>query len=185
MNKIATAKLTIIPALSLTIVLGACGKDANGLIRNSEAKSSTGWAMKVIDASQPGTVNIQTGGTELEKAEAPPANQKWVLLTAELTPGSDAPPFGVRQVKLVDGSANGYAALAMAGAADKGSPSFVYFKDSPGLGQISWSGQILWVIMKHPVTGETIVFTKFGGEKVYFLFAVPSSAKNLTLQLSS
>lgn len=76
MNRIASAKFLIIPALSLLTVLGACGKGTRGLIQNSEAKSSSGWAMKVIEASQPATVNVKArsvfGGTEPEKGGAAP-----------------------------------------------------------------------------------------------------------------
>lgn len=188
MNRNAIAKFTIIPALSLLTVMGACGKGTTGLVQNSEAKSASGWTMKVSNASQPGTVKIRArsmfGGTEPEKAEAPPANQKWVLLSAELTPPAGGAALPAKQIKLVDG-ANSYPALALSGAPDKGDPAFLYFKDSSGLAQISSSGQILWAIMKNDNTGETeIVFQKAGGEKVFFLFAVPSAATNLTLQLS-
>jgi hypothetical protein len=188
MNRIATAKLTIIPALSLITLLGACGKGASGLVQNSDAKSSSGWTMKVTEVSQPATVNVKArsmfGGTEPEKAEAPPASQKWVLMSADLTPPGAGSPLPVKQIKLVDGP-NSYPALAMSGAPDKGDPAFTYFKDSPGLAQMGASGQILWVITRNQNTGDTeIVFQKDGGEKLFFLFAVPSAAKNLTLQLS-
>lgn len=183
-----TAKLTFVPVLSLMILFAACGKGTSGLVQNSEAKSASGWNVKVIEASQPGTVNIRArsafGGTEPEKAEAPPTNQKWVLLSTELTPPSGGAALPAKQVKLADG-ANAYEALGMTGAPDKGSPAFVYFRDSAGLAQMGESAQILWVIMKNSTTGETeIVFQKPGGEKIFFLFAVPSAAKNLTLQLS-
>jgi hypothetical protein len=182
-----TAKLTFVLALSLMILLAACGKGTSGLVQNSEAKSAFGWNAKVIEVSQPGTVSIRArsvfGGTEPEKAEAPPANQKWVVLSIEMTPPRGGASLPSKEVKLVDG-ANGYEALAMAGAPDKGSPAFLYFKDSQGLAQMDQSAQILWVITKNPTTGETeISFQKPGGEKVYFLFAVPAAAKNLSLQL--
>ncbi|MFS8084172.1 MAG: hypothetical protein ACMG6H_00935 [Acidobacteriota bacterium] len=188
MKKIANAKPAITLALFLITVLGACGKGTSGLVQNSEAKSASGWAIKVSEVTQPGTVKVKArsmfGGTEPEKAEAPPANQKWVLLSAQLTPPAGGSSLPVKQIKLVDGSTS-YPALAISGAPDKGDPAFSYFKDSAGLAQLDASGQILWVIMKDTASGETvIVFQKAGAEKLFFLFAVPSAANNLNLQLS-
>lgn len=181
-------RLSTISLLSLVVVLGACGKSTSGLLQNSEAKSSNGWSMKVIDASQPGTVNVKArsiyGGTEPEKAEGPPANQKWILLSTELTPPAGGAALPVKQIKLVDGASN-YQALAIAGVPDKGSPAFVYLKDSVGLAQVNEAAQLLWAILKNQSTGDAeIVFQKAGGEKAFVLFAVPAGAKNLTLQLS-
>jgi hypothetical protein len=185
MNRIANAKF--LTTLSLLTVLSACGTGTSGLVQNSEAKSSSGWTIKVSNASQPATVKVKArsmyGGTEPEKDQAPPANQKWVLLSAELTPPAKVASLPVKQIKLVDG-ANNYPALAMAGA-DKGEPALLYFKDSAGLAQVDASGQLVWAIMLNDNTREIdIVFQKAGAEKAFFLFAVPSAAKNLTLQLS-
>jgi hypothetical protein len=172
-----------------TVVFAAgCSNSASRLIQNSEAKSPAGWTIKVLDSSQPATVNIKErspfGGTQPEKATSPTANQSWLQVTAELTPPGSTSALPVKQIKLVDGS-NSYPALAMTRAPEKGEPSFVYFKDSTGLAQINAEGQLLWAIMNNQATGETeLLFQKSGAEKVLFLFAVPSAAKSLTLQIS-
>jgi hypothetical protein len=186
MNRIANAKF--ITTVSLLTALAACGTGTSGLVQNSEAKSSSGWTMKISNATQPGTVKVKArsiyGGTELEKDQAPAANQKWVLLNTEVTPPAGGGSLPAKQIKLVDG-ANNYPALAIAGAPDKGEPALLYFKDSAGLAQVNASGQLLWAIMPNDNTREIdIVFQKAGAEKIFFLFAVPSAAKNLTLQLS-
>lgn len=188
MNRIAIAKFMIIPVLVVSTLLGACGKGTSGLVQNSEAKSTSGWTIKVSNASQPGTVKVKArsmyGGTEPEKDQAPPADQKWVLLSTEVTPPAGGASLPVKQIKLVDG-ANNYPALAMAGAPDKGEPALLYFKDAAGMAQVNASGQLLWAIMPNDKTREIdIVFQKPGAEKIFFLFAVPSAAKNLTLQLA-
>ena len=187
MQRIALARFMIVPAISTLIFLG-CGKGTRGLVQNSEAKSSSGWAMKITDSSQPSTVKVKArslyGGTQPERDESPPANQKWVLLSAELSPPAAAASLPVKQIKLAEAT-NSYAALAISDASDKGAPAFVYFKESAGLAQVSASGQMLWAIMRNDNTGEIdLIFQKAGSEKVFFLFAVPAAATNLTLQLS-
>ena len=188
MNRTAIAKLIIIAVLVVLTVLGACGKGTSGLVQNSEAKSSSGWTMKISNATQPGTVKVKErsvyGGTQPEKDEASPANQKWVLLSTEVTPPAGGASLPAKQIKLVDG-ANNYPALAIAGAPDKGEPALLYLKDSAGLAQVNASGELVWAIMPNDKTREIdIVFQKAGAEKMFFLFAVPSAAKNLTLQIS-
>ncbi|MEK6336464.1 MAG: hypothetical protein AABM67_16170, partial [Acidobacteriota bacterium] len=138
MKGIAIAKLLIIAALSLLTFLGACGKGTSGLVQNSEAKSPSGWAIKISNASQPGTVKVKArsmyGGTQPEKDEASPANQKWVLLSTEVTPPAGGATLPAKQIKLVDGAKN-YPALAIAGAPDQVEPALLYYKDSAGQAQ--------------------------------------------------
>jgi hypothetical protein len=181
-----SAKLTIVTALSILAV--ACGKVSTGLMQNSEAKSASGWMIKVIETSQPATANIKArspfGGTQPEKAEAPPANAKWVILQADLTPPSAAASLPAKQVRLVDASGAGYEAQAMAGATDKGAPAFVYIKESNGLGQVNAAGQLRWVVMENQRTGDIdIILQKAEVERVYFLFAVPSAVQKVSLQI--
>lgn len=190
MNIPGTLKFSFFVAALLVVVAFAagCSKSAYSLIQNSEAKSSAGWILKVLDSSQPATVKIQArspfGGTQPEQATSPQANQSWLQVTAELTPPGSTSGLPVKQIKLVDGS-NSYPALAMTRAPEKGEPSFVYFKDSAGLAQINAEGQLLWAIMNNQASGETeLLFQKSGAEKVVFLFAVPSAAKSLNLQIS-
>ena len=181
-------KLAFVPmAVSLTLIL-SCSKGTTSLIQNSEAKSASGWSIKVLAVSQPATVNIKDrsnfGGTLPEKAAAPAANQSWVQLNVEMTPPSTPAPLSAKQIKLTDGSSS-FSALAMSAVPDKGEPAFMYFKDSSGLAQISAEGQIKWAILNNKSTGDPeILFQKGGSEKVFLLFAVHSSAKNLSLQIS-
>lgn len=189
MNDPSTLRSAAFPGALLAALVFAAGcSSGSRLIQNSEAKSPAGWTMKVLDSSQPATVNIKQrspfGGTQPEKATSPAANQSWLQVTAELTPPGSTGGLPVKQIKLVDGN-NSYPALAMTRAPEKDVPSFVYFKDSAGLGQINAEGQLVWAVMNNQATGETeILFQKSGPEKVLFLFAVPSAAKSLTLQIS-
>lgn len=184
-NKIAFIVPIVVAGLTLLL---NCGKAATSLIQNSEAKSPSGWLIKVVTVSQPATVNIKDrssfGGTLPEKATSPAANQSWVQVNVEMTPPSATTPLSAKQIKLMDGS-NSYLALAMASAPDTGEPAFIYFKDSSGLAQLSADGQIRWAILNNKSTGDLeILFQKPGSEKVSLLFAVPSSAKSLSLQIS-
>lgn len=176
----AAAKPALIFALSLTMSLAACLGRTIGLVQNSEAKSASGLRVKVIEESQPGTVNIYK---QTDKAEVPPANQKWIVLSTEMTPPRGGASLPAREIKLVDG-ANVYAALAMASGSEE-TPAFVYFTNPNGLIQMSASGNPLWSIDKNGTTGEKeIKFPNADVKKVYLLFAVPTAAKNLSLQLS-
>lgn len=164
-----------------------CGK-GTGLIANSDAKSSSGWSIKVLAASQPATINIKArsplGGTEPQKATSPGANESWVQLTVEMTPPATKTPLSARQINLAHG-AGSYPAVAMAGVPEEGDPAFVYFKESSGLAQINEQGQLLWAILNNKTTGDPeIIFQKDGGEQVILLFAVPASAKSLSLKIS-
>ncbi|MEK6337661.1 MAG: hypothetical protein AABM67_22300, partial [Acidobacteriota bacterium] len=68
---------------------------------------------------------------------------------------------------------------------DQGEPALLYFKDSAGLAQVNASGELVWAIVPNQNTREIeIVFQKAGAEKLFFLFAVPSDAKNFTLEVS-
>ena len=177
----ARSRLACVAAATLAVCVAACGCDSGRIVQNSEAKSAAGWTVKTIESTQPATVSLkarsQFGGTEPAKDEPPPAGQQWVVMTAEMTPPSAGADLPASQLVLADESGSAFPALAMAAFAGK-PPSFVYFTEMLGLGQMNAAGEIPWMVSRNAATGETkIDFLAGSGQKVALLFAVPASAK--------
>lgn len=158
----------------------------------SKGQSISDWKVNIVEVSQPDTVKISKNFRE--DGEPPPPEKKWLTLTIELTPpGADASLL-IKQIKLADESSGIQTPLSLAPAKDAEAPKFTYFSDSfgpdafgqnrAGLGVVDKEGKLAWLYTQNKKTNEVeLIIKKVEPQKMVFLFAIPASARNLSLQI--
>lgn len=162
-------------AVFLTVI-GFCFSpllNAEAQQRRSQQPSSAkiiGWTITIVEATQPEKIDSST--------PTPSGNQKWLVLEVEMNVSNPPSFIPVKQIKVHD-AGGVYPALAIA---DKAIPLFIFFKSGESAVFSDPSGKAYLGAGRQGK--EVGLLSKV--EKVsnmLLLFAVPSTAKSLYLQI--
>ena len=100
----------------------------------------------------------------------------------------------IKEIKLVDESSGIQTPLSITSTQDATDRRFTYFEDSfgpgvlggnqAGLGSVDKEGKLVWMYARDKKTMEVVLTVmKMEPQKIVFLFAIPASARNLSLQI--
>lgn len=162
-------------------------------INVSKGQSISEWKVNIVQVSQPDTVKIKSKNFNEDDEPSPPG-KKWLTLAIELTPPSAEASLLIKQIKLVDESSGIQTPLSLAPTQDAEVPKFTYFSDSfgvdmigrnqAGLGVVDKEGKLVWLYTLNKETNEVVlIIKKVEPQKMVLLFAIPASARNLSLQI--
>jgi hypothetical protein len=161
-------------------------------VQVTKGQSTSDWKINILEVAEPDTVKIQSQLSTSD--EKPDQNKKWLMLTLDLTPPSANASLPIKQIKLVDESSVTQTPLSLTSKAEADAPRFKYFEDSfgpnmlgvnqAGLGSVDKEGKMVWMYTRDKKTNEVVLIVmKAEPQKILFLFAVPATARKLTLQL--
>lgn len=127
------------------------------------------------------------GGMWTTRLENAPQGQDWLILSGKLDCRSGFPLEGTK----LDNSSGVFPALAYSGSCvDTEKEKFNVIENSPGTGRTGADGKMLWVVMPSKETGARHIYLDSHlfepgapGVDLCLLFAVPKTAKELTLRI--
>ena len=185
----------------LTFALPGCGRSSpefsttpneTAKIIVTKGQSTSDWKVSIVEVSEPDTVKIQSQLSTRD--EKPEQNKKWLTLTIELTPPGANASLPIKQIKLIDESSGVQTPLSITSKSEAEAPRFTYFDDAfgpntlggnqAGQGSVDKEGKLVWMYTQDKKTMEVVLTVmKAEPQRMLFLFAIPASAKNLSLQV--
>jgi len=159
-------------------------------IQVTKNQSTSDWKINIVEVAEPETVMVQSGLSTAD--EKPKQNEKWLLLTLELTPPAANSTLPIKQIKLVDESAGARTPLSLTAKSETERPRFTYFEESfgpdllgqsrAGQGSVDKDGKLVWMYTQDKKTMDVVLTVmKTEPHRILFLFSIPASAKRLSL----
>ena len=200
--RILSSASNLVVLFSLAFVSSDCSRSSSppqssGLLQSNKTEvtkgqSTSNWKINIVDVAEPETVKIQSGFSTAD--EKPKENQKWLLLTIELTPPGANSTLPIKQIKLNDESGGSHTPLALTAKSETEPPRFTYFEESFGVdmleqsragqGSVDKDGKLIWMYTQDKKTKDVVLtIMKSEPQKILFLFLTPVSAKRLSLQV--